>query len=98
MTIRTAGVPTRPSSLYPMLVPRTQCYEWTKPHTLQFKWKNDHSRAIPLVAKYTPCFFFPFECAQHVMFFLWIASQNDRVFLFGSGYRSAGGETARIKH
>jgi len=32
------------------------------------------------------------------MFFLWIASQNDRVFLFGSGYRSAGGETARIKH
>ena len=38
--------------------------------------------------------FFPIESAQHVMFFLWIGSQNDRGFLFGSGYRSAGGDTS----
>ena len=57
-TIRTAGIPIRPGSLYPMLVPRTQCYKWAKPDTLQFKWKNDHSRAIPLGAKYTLFFFF----------------------------------------
>jgi len=31
------------------------------------------------------------------MLFLWIASQNDRVFLFGSGYRSADGDTIKIK-
>jgi len=31
------------------------------------------------------------------MLFLWIGSQNDRVFLFGSGYRSAGGDMVRIK-
>jgi len=36
-TTRTAGIPTRPGSLYPMLVPRTQCCKWTKPDTLQFK-------------------------------------------------------------
>jgi len=42
--------------------------------------------------------FFPFESAQHVMLFLWVGSQNDRVFLFESGYRSAGGDTVRIKH
>jgi len=30
------------------------------------------------------------------MLFLWIGSKNDRVFLFGSGYRSAGGDTVRI--
>jgi len=27
---------------------RTQCYEWTKPDTLEFKWKNNHSREMPL--------------------------------------------------
>jgi len=27
------------------------------------------------------------------MLFLWIESQNNRVFLFGSGYRSAGSDT-----
>jgi len=37
------------------------------------------------------------ESAQHVMLFLWIGSQNDRGFLFGSGYRSAGGDMVRIK-
>jgi len=42
-------------------------------------------------------FFFPIESAQHVMLFLWIGSQNDRVFLSGSDYRSAGGYTVRIK-
>jgi len=96
-TTRTAGIPTRPDSLYPMLEPRTQCHKWTKSDTLQFRWKNDHSRVIPLAEKYTPCFFFPIESAQHVMLFLKIGSQNDRVFLFGSGYRSAGGDTVRIK-
>jgi len=29
---------------------------------------------------------------------LWIESQNGTVFLFGSGYRSAGSDTVRIKH
>ena len=81
MTTRTAGIPTRPGSLYPMLVPRTQCYKWTKPDALQFKWKNDHSRAIPQAAKYTIFLFFPIESAQHVMLFLWSWSQNDKVFL-----------------
>jgi len=42
-------------------------------------------------------FVFPIESAQYVMLFLWIGSQNDRVFLFGSGYRSAGDDTVRIK-
>jgi len=37
-------------------------------------------------------FVFPIESAQYLMLFLWIGSQNDRVFLFGSGYRSAGGD------
>jgi len=96
-TTRTAGIPTRPGSLYPMLMPQTQCYKWTKPDTLQFKWKNDHSRAIPLGATYTLFFFFPIESAQHAILFLWIGSQNDRVFVFGSLYRSAGGNTVRTK-
>jgi len=78
-------------------VPRTQYYKWTKPDTLQFKWKNNHSRAIPLAAKYTLISVFTIESAQHVMLFLWIGSQNDRVFLFGSGYRSAGSDTVRKK-
>ena len=34
-------------------------------------------------------FIFPIETAQHVMLFSWIGSQNDRVFLFESSYRSA---------
>jgi len=37
-------------------------------------------------------FDFPIESAQHVMLFLWIGSQNDRVFWFGSGYRSVGSD------
>jgi len=32
-----------------------------------------------------------------MLWYLWIGSQNDMVFLFGSGYRSAGGDTVRIK-
>jgi len=32
------------------------------------------------------------------MLFLWIESQNNSVFLFGSGYRSTGSGTVRIKH
>ena len=48
---RTAGIPTLPGSLYLMLVPGTQCYKWTKPDAPQFKWKNDHSRAVRLAAK-----------------------------------------------
>jgi len=48
-----------------------------KARYIHFKWKSDHSRAIPLAAKYTLCFFFPIESAQHVMLFLWIGSQND---------------------
>jgi len=36
---------------------------------------------------------FTIESAQHMMLFLWIGSQNDRVFLFGSGKRSAGSDT-----
>jgi len=67
---RTTGIPFGPGSSYPMLVSRTQCYKWTNPDTLQFKWKNDHSRGIPLAAKYTQCFFFPTESAQHVILFL----------------------------
>jgi len=68
-TTRTAGIPTRPGPSYQLLVPRTQCYNWTKPDTLQFKWKNNHSRAIPLAAKYTRLLFFPIESAQHMMLF-----------------------------
>jgi len=36
-TIRTAGIPTRPGSLYKLLVPQTQYCKGTKPNTLQFK-------------------------------------------------------------
>jgi len=80
-----------------MLVPRTQCYKWTKPDALQLKWKNNHIKAIALAAKYTLFFVSPIESARHVMLFLWIGSQHDKVFLFGSGYRSAGGDMVRIK-
>jgi len=56
----TAGIPTRPGSLlFLMLVPGAQCNKWTKPDALHFKLKNDHSRAIPLAAKYTLYFCFP---------------------------------------
>jgi len=96
-TTRTAGIPTRPGSLHPMLVPGTQCYKWTKADVPQFKWKNDHSRAMPMAAKYTLFIFFPIASAQHVMLLLWIGSRNGKVFLFGSGYRSAGGDMVRIK-
>jgi len=41
-------------------------------------------------------FVFPIESA-HVMLSLWIGSRNDMFFLVGSGYRSAGGDTVRIK-
>jgi len=30
-TTRTAEIPTRPGSLYQLLVPQTQCQRWTKP-------------------------------------------------------------------
>jgi len=50
-----------------------------------FKWTNNHSRAIPLAAKYT-YFSVLIESAQNMMLFLWIGSENDRMFLFGSGY------------
>jgi len=43
------------------------------------------------------CFDFPIEHAQHVMLFLCIGSQNGRVFLFGSGYRSVGDDKVRTK-
>jgi len=39
---------------------------------------------------------FTIESAQHVMILLWIGSQNDRVFSFGTGYRSPGSDTIRI--
>jgi len=92
MTTRKAGILTRQSSSYQLLVPRTHCCKWTKPDTLQFKWTNNHGRAIPLAAKCTLLFCFSIESAQHGMFFLWIVSQTDRVFLFGSGYRCTGGD------
>jgi len=69
-----------------MLVPGTQCYKWIKPDAPQFKWKIDRSRAVSPAAKYTLFFVFPIESAQLVLLFLWIGSQNDRMFLFGSGY------------
>ena len=96
-TTHTTGIPTRPSSLYPMLVPRTQCYKWTKPDTLQFKWKNDHRRAIPLVTKYPLFLFFSdWKCTTcDVIFMDWVTKWQG-VFV-GSGYRFPGGDTARIK-
>jgi len=96
-TVRRNSHSTRFIVVYPMLVPGARCYKWTKPDALQFKWKNDHSKAIVLETKCTLFFVFPIESAQHVMLFLWIGSQNDRVFLSGSDSRSAGGDTVRIK-
>ena len=82
-TTCTAGIPTRPGSLYPMLVPRTQCYKWTKPDTLQFRWKNDHSKAIPLAAKCTLNFFFSdWKCITcDVTFMDWVTKWQ-RVFVW----------------
>ena len=40
---------------------------------------------------------FPIGSEQHVMLFLWIGSQNDRVFLFESGYSSTGDDTVGIE-
>jgi len=102
MTTRTARIPTRPGSSYQLLVPQTQCYKLTKPDhyssngkiTLAELYRRQQNRhyfsafhALILIVN-----------AQHVMLFLWIGSQNDRVFLFRSGYRSASGDTVRIKH
>jgi len=42
-------------------------------------------------------FVFPIKSAQLVMLLLWIGSQNDRMFLFGICYMSAGGDMVRIK-
>jgi len=53
--------------------------------------------SLPLAANYTLFFVFIIESAQHVMLISWIGSQDDREFLFESGYRSAGGDTPRIK-
>jgi len=89
-TTRTVGIPTRPSSLHQILVPRTQCCKWTMPDTLQFKWKNNHSRAVPVQAQYTIFLFF-YRLKVHnmwsshnstVMLYLWMKSQNGRVCLF----------------
>jgi len=41
----------------------------------------------------TTFLFFSIESVQHVMLCLRIGSHNYRVFLFRSGYRSAGGNT-----
>jgi len=40
---------------------------------------------------------FLIESAQHLMLFVWIGSLNYKVFLFGSGYRSASGDKVIIK-
>ena len=86
------------SSLYQLLVPRAQCYKWTKPDTLQFKWKTNHSRAI-LWWQNTHFFsVFPIEGTQHVTLFSWTGSQNESGFLFASDYRPAGDDMVRIKH
>jgi len=75
---------------------RTQCCNWTKLNTLQFKWKNNHSRAISVAAKYTLFFCFSdWNCTTCFVIFM-VESKNDRVFLFGSGYWSAGGDMFRI--
>jgi len=79
-TTRTKGISIGSGSLYPMLVPGTRCYKWTKPGALQFKWKNGHRRAIPWRQNTHYFFVFPIESAQHVMLFLWTGSQQDRVF------------------
>jgi len=96
-TNHTTGIPTRPCALYLMLVPRTPCYKWTKPDTLQFKSKNDHSMATHLAANYTLFICFSdWTCATcDVIFMDWVT--NYRVFFFGSGYRFAGGDMGRTK-
>jgi len=58
MTTRTSEILTRPGLSYQLLVPRTRCYKWTKLDTLQFKWKTNHSRSMPLAAKVHTTFLF----------------------------------------
>jgi len=53
---------------------------------LQLWWQNRHNFFVFLI-----------ESAQHVMLFLWIGSQNYKVFLFESGYRSTSGDKVIIK-
>jgi len=73
------------------------CYR-TKPNTLHSSNGKVTIAEIYLWQQNTHYFsVFLIESAQHVMLFLWIGSQNDRVFLFGSGSRSAGGNTVIIK-
>jgi len=78
-TTRTARIPFGPGSLYPMLVPGTQYYKWTKPGALQFKRKNDHSRAMPLAAKYILFFCFSdWKCtACDVIFMDWVTKWQE---------------------
>jgi len=87
---------TRFNVLTGSVMTRTQCYNWTKPDTLQFKWKNSHSRAIPLVAKYTLLFCFSnWKCTTcDVIFMDWVKIWQG-VFV-GSGYGSACSDTVRI--
>jgi len=53
---------------------RTQCDNWTKPDTLQLKWKNHHRRAIPLAAKFTLFFCFSdWKCTTcDIIFMDWV--------------------------
>jgi len=78
-TTCTAGIPTRPGSLYPVLVPGTKCYKWTKPDALQFKRKNDHSRAISPGGKIHTIFLF-FRLNVHNMW----------CYFYGLGHKMTG--------
>jgi len=86
---RTFGSPSRP--LWQSLVSKVQPglglggysldnitgYKWTKPDSLQFKCKNDHSRAIPLAAK-------------HTLFLFWLKVHNIRCYFYGLGHKMTG--------
>ena len=72
----------------PIASPWKKSFRRPWPDTLQFKWKNNHNRAIPLAAKYTLIFCFSNRrCTCDVIFMDWVTKWQG--VSFGSGYRSA---------
>jgi len=64
---------------------RAQCYNWTKPDTLQFKWKTNHSRAMPVAAKCTLLFCFSDwkRTTGDVIFMDWVKKWHGVLFESG---------------
>jgi len=97
MTTRTAGIPTRPDSFLQLLVPQLSVINGQS--QIYYSLNGKITTAELYLCRQNTHYFSvsPIESAKHVMLFSWIGPHNDRVILFGRGYRAAGDDTVRIK-